>query len=228
MLFIKIQNLFISVLLLDSIIPIGEIGYLEEFTELHIAPKSSSNRVMSTNKGNESENKLSIESLTHSGEKEDNYFWEKLKNVWAFFLGSRKRADNDVKSLSHYGNVLGFTRSSETYIYNEVHMDEVLRLHPFPKGHHKSNGSLSNLYNSKPFNLHTSSEFMNLSKSSRTCIELNERRIILKVSKNFSPKERDDEKRKQKKGGPKISLEPMMEKGTYFLNFCIFLSYHAS
>ena len=170
---------------------------------------------MSTSQKSEWKDKLSVDSLTHSDGNQDSYLWEKLNNAWTYFLGSSKRTDNDIKCLSHYGNVLGSKKSSETYIYGDVHVDEVLRLHPFPNKHHKSNENCSNQYNYKPFNLHTSTEFMDQIKSSCTCMKLNERRkIILKVFKNFSPKERDDKKKKQKKGGPKISVEPMMEKGT--------------
>ena len=185
-----------------------EAGCLEEFTELHIVPTPSGDKLVPTSQRSKWKERLSAKPLADLDEKQDHPPLEKLNSIWAYLTGAGRRRDTNMDEK----------RLRALPICNEEHLDEVLRLHYIAQSHHGSSDNHLSHFSCKPFNVHASLAFLNLLKTSCTCVKFNKRRnLIVRVCKILSPMERDARDRKQKKGGPEVSLEQVNKKSNFVL-----------
>ena len=209
-------------MLLDSIEPVTETGYLQEFTELHIVPKSSNPHASTKQQKSKWTNRLSIDPASHLEEKQEFLSWETLNSLWTYILGSNRGAKTDKQCKTETVAEASYAGSA----YDGVHVDETVRLYPISHSCHGSKEGFLRDYNDKPFSLNVNVDFVTVLGSSCMCMKLSERsKLIVKACKILSPKDRDMRKKEQRNGGSSAPLKSINECNAFldFCNFCQFL-----
>ena len=203
-------------MLLESISPITETGYLEEFTELHIVPKASNHHVETEQQKSKWKNRFSIDSASHLEEKQGFLSWKALHSLWNYIMGSNRGAKTDTdEHCSKSGTVTETSYAGSAY--NDVHVDEAVRIYPISHSCNRYKEDFMRDYSYKPFSLNVNEDFVTVLSSSCMCMKLSERRkLIVKACKILSPRDRDMRKKEQRNGGSNVSLKLLNEKGNTF------------
>ena len=183
--------------------PVAKCGYLEEFTELHIAPKltrSSMEAKTSEPKIETSEIKKLVPSgMQHNSKKKREI--PHSSNVWSY-ISSRLYDTNEDDNKLHLGETPK-TESTSTQGRRIEHLHEVLRIQPSTINDESSeNGSLSYpIIGLPPFDVYVNQETLKSIKNRCSCAFSREsEQIVLKMTRLKSPKQKDEEKRRKSKG----------------------------
>ena len=198
----------------ESITPTTRVGYLEEYTELHIAPKSTTESLIKKHWQNRAKNTNNVLFQSNFDKRKKPANGDNLYKMLSNVFGLSKREDNEIEKLFESKDIRPSGNLFPSPTSDEKHTDEVLRIVPISRKKHGTNdGSLHN-YSHKLFNLLVSLDLFNLlhcaysPKSDKA-----KTRIVMKVSKMLSPREKDERKKKQKKGGAGVTFKTNGERG---------------
>ncbi|XP_065057658.1 uncharacterized protein LOC135685603 [Rhopilema esculentum] len=183
----------------ESVYPNVKVGYLEEFTELHIAPELTKKSVISRDERKISRKfdglfKKNLQTKTTTMcEKSDST----LSSLWNFIVKQgpeeiKEFNENTIHANTHSRPTASFCTGQE--IINETkHISEVLRIHPVvPRKNDTQSRSLFTL-NYHPFRCFVSLSTFKSIKRQCTCVFRQKTdKLIMKIKKIPSPRQKDE------------------------------------
>ena len=203
--------------------PVAKCGYLEEFTELHIAPKftrSSMETKTSERKIETSERLMPSGMQLNSKKKQET---PHSSNVWSY-ISSRlyDTIEGDSKLQLEETPKTESTSMQERRI---EHLHEVLRIHPLNINDEcPENGCLSYpIIGLPPFDVYVNQQTFKSIKNHCSCAYRREtEKIVLKMTRLKSPRQKDEEKKRKSKGdGNGVDmLEGQCKLDLQILSYC--------
>lgn len=194
-----------------------DAGFLEEFTELHIAPKLSRSLLPENNKENYGKNVNKPRFKSLYGLDKEKTRSRKFNNFDTFltnFFGL-KRIEGLETRESHVSELIPEREDYDAAVNpGRNHFIDVLRINLTSANSHRTNDGCLRDATLPPFCLCISEEYFKSSVRSCECASNGtKRKIIMMVSKSLSPKEIDENKRRKKKASDGVTLISKQERG---------------